>query len=201
MRIVHLLVLSVFCTAMGGEVCGASASPPSSVSNVANLEIVGVIDQQTTLAVLTIVSSFPRVLNVVIDSPGGDMDAANIIVRGFKALTDSGSRINCLVTGKAMSAAFFILQACSVRIAYSHAELMIHEPSMMYAGKTPVIMPLKALRGFVRELGNDSEKIADVVAPRMKMSFEAFHKKLDDGDWTMTPAEAIINHALDRITN
>jgi len=176
------------------------AEPPQ-VSQNASVSIVGVIDQGTTLQVLTVLSKLPRRLDVTIDSPGGHTPAAEMIVNAFTSIRTAGTVVKCRVTGKALSAAFWILQSCSIRESVPSARLMAHEPYAMWVGETGTYYraSLPALRDLVKGLEHDSDALANTCATRMHIAITDWHKRLEPGDWNMTATEALKQHALDSI--
>lgn len=191
------LVLSLACS-------GVAHAQPASHTEVATLEILGVIDQETALTTLTAASTLPRRLDVTIDSPGGGTPSADIIVRTFTSLRSTGTVVKCRVTGKALSAAFWILQACSIREAVPGARLMIHEPRAMFpSGEvgTALVASIPFLKSLVKGLEDDSNAIANTCATRMQIAIPDWHTKLAVGDWNMTPKQALSFHALDSITS
>jgi len=189
---------------MGAGCLPSSHSPPVEITVAADgsterakVAIEGIIDEETALAVMTVASTLPRELDVTIDSPGGLNDAADMIVRTFRSLRSTGAVVKCRVHNQAKSAAFWILQACSVREAESSASLMIHDPGVRF--KQNALLSLRELVGIVILLERDAEKIAAVIAPRMHLTVTDYRAKVAQGDWVMTPAEAIANHALDSV--
>jgi ATP-dependent protease ClpP protease subunit len=62
---------------------------------------------------------------IIIDTPGGWVDAMNDIVTAIKACQ---APVHGLVTGKAHSAGFLILQHCAKRQAYAGATILFHAP-------------------------------------------------------------------------
>lgn len=173
---------------------------PAAKVGASIVRIEGPITRDTSLAVLTAASTIPKTLNVIIDSPGGESEAALIIVKTFEALRKQGGRVNCIVTQQAMSAAFVVLQACSLRIGMKNSAFMIHEPMIVYRGPTPVVIKLKTLKMMTHSLQDDADSISVIVAPRLGLTTEQYAVKVAD-DWNMTATEALQNHAIDRITN
>ncbi len=71
----------------------------------------------------------PETITLLIDSTGGDFRAGIII---FDTIRRLNTQVCGIVTGKASSAAFAILQACDLRLAYPNARLMIHSPMISF---------------------------------------------------------------------
>ncbi|KND46853.1 MAG: hypothetical protein AB199_00245 [Parcubacteria bacterium C7867-004] len=66
-------------------------------------------------------------ISLYIDSRGGSVPTHFHIA---DVLANSNAPVHGLVIGRAFSAAFNILQACDVRKAYPHADLMFHAPDL-----------------------------------------------------------------------
>lgn len=64
-------------------------------------------------------------ITLLIDSEGGNVDAAEIIVEGIQK---SRMAVECLVMGKAYSAVFCVVQECSKRLASEAATFLFHPP-------------------------------------------------------------------------
>lgn len=188
-----LLGLSIACAIRD---CQANAA------DVAHVDIVGEIKIPTVMAVGKIGEKLPPLLDVRIDSPGGSSESARAIVSMFHTLQTAGTRIRCTVTGKAMSAAFWILQACDDRIAVPSAQFMIHEPLVFLApSDDPRIITLATFRTITAELEADLTEIVIVVAPRLGLTDKAFRDKILNKEWRMSAQDALSNHAIDSIAN
>jgi ATP-dependent Clp protease, protease subunit len=65
-------------------------------------------------------------ITLFIDSTGGDINSELWLM---DQIASSNAHVRGVVIGVAKSAAFGILQACHIRQAYPHAELLFHAPS------------------------------------------------------------------------
>jgi ATP-dependent protease ClpP protease subunit len=68
----------------------------------------------------------PKVLNLVIDSPGGSVYAGFRFIAEMKAIQSKGTKIVCYVPGLAASMAFHILAQCNERIVLEESALLWH---------------------------------------------------------------------------
>lgn len=71
---------------------------------------------------------------IYINSPGGNLSAANNVLTAIASAQDKGVEVVCGVETMAMSAAFFILNECTTRFALHNAQLMFHSPHFQYDG-------------------------------------------------------------------
>lgn len=72
-------------------------------------------------------TSIPGDRLVLINSPGGFIDAGQRIIDRMTKEQAQGVRQVCVVTGEAHSMAFNILTHCDVRIAYPGAKMLVHK--------------------------------------------------------------------------
>jgi ATP-dependent protease ClpP protease subunit len=161
------------------------------------VEISGTINIDTVNKVLDVANILPEEIRVIINSPGGEVQAAEGIIGVFLYLQSDGVTIRCMVDGIARSAAFWILQACGERISTPGSTFLVHEPFAVFDGHGK--LEIDELQIMHDELQGDSEKMAAVSAPRMGLTISQFHEKIRNKNWTMTSSEAIVNHALDSI--
>ena len=75
-----------------------------------------------------------RRLTLVIDSYGGSVDAGLRLTTGMDILKAKGTNFRCVVTGAAMSMAFFILAKCNDRYTMPFAGLLWHPIRIRYRG-------------------------------------------------------------------
>lgn len=90
-------------------------------------EITSPSAQEVILELLYLDSNEPgKDINLYIQSPGGDVQAALAIIDTMEILT---SKVNTICVGLCASAASIILAAGDKRFALKHSEIMIHQPS------------------------------------------------------------------------
>ena len=95
-------------------------------------------------------------INVVIDSPGGDVYEMFGIIDYIESLErNSDIKVNTICRGKAMSAAAMIL-ACGTgkRLASKRSTVMIHEGSSMQAGKTSDVKAAQKYNAHLENMAN-----------------------------------------------
>lgn len=115
-----------------------------------------------------------------IDSDGGDFDAAVALGR---FIAGTPMKVVCLVDGHAISAAFYILQTCDVRVATEDAFLGAHAVQLG-EGVTPTPR-------LLQEIALANEHMADVVLAQSKYPREQYMKKVSDTEvWGMTSGMA-----------
>ncbi len=123
---------------------------------------------------------------VVINSPGGYLDAGNRIIDMINFERALGTRTICMVTHKAQSMAFNILTHCDVRLAVAKATLMFHRAAFEYLDDEAAEGRLTApvLRKKAAELDADDERYAAANCAAMKMCRSEYYTYGDhDRDW------------------
>lgn len=132
-------------------------------------------------------------ITLVINSPGGSIDAGFAIWDQVKMLT---SPIYTLVTGLAASMGS-ILSLCASkgkRFATPHARIMIHQPSL----SGPVAGQATDLKILAAEINNQKKLIVDLYKEYTGKSREEVEKALDRDTW-MGAEEALQFGLLDKI--
>ena len=112
------------------------------------------------IEVLSRESDLPIIL--CIDSSGGKVILEEKIIRTIKS---AGAPVHGLVTGKAFSAAFDILQACKLRFAYRSAQFMFHAPRIS-AETISAITLFPADFDFVAEDAEEYVQFLQLLADR-----------------------------------
>lgn len=132
---------------------------------------------------------YPK-LYLMIDSYGGDLDAAFQFSRTLENLKVP---VECTVDGDALSAAFFILQSCTVRKATERSVLMAHEPYFRGTVNT------SSIQSYAQRLAAFSRQFAGHCVARMKITLAEYIAKTSKTDWWMTPEEALKVGAVDEL--
>lgn len=132
---------------------------------------------------------------VDIDTPGGN------VAEGKKlaiALETYHAPVTCVVTGKAMSMGFYLLQSCDLRLATKDAQLMAHEPYTLLTG-----FGLPVNRKWLLSQMADHDKGVDEFVPhmarKMKKSEKEIRAKILTEDWNMTSEQGVAEGALDGV--
>lgn len=165
-----------------------------------NIRMDGIIDDNKVTEVLNVFEKLPAEVRVVINSPGGNVSAAEGITNVFMFGRANGIKVRCMVDGEASSAAFWILEACGERMATPKSRFMAHSPYIVATGQIVLTIPL--LEEFLEELIQDDRQLAAVVAPRLGMTPDSFRLKLRAAGiqgWRFGAIEAISLHAIDSI--
>jgi ATP-dependent protease ClpP protease subunit len=188
-----VLMLTSCATTGGGG--GTEEAPPE--LRAIHLKLDGAVDVEHVVPLVLaigiineIAEKKPDVIVLEINSGGGDVDI------GFelsKAIEGSAIPVLCAVDGEAASMAFFILQSCQIRVATPRSRLMIHEVTIVGPINT------RTLPGILEILEMYNNLMIEHISSRMTMDKEAIRKKVSEGDWWMTPTEAIQFGALDGI--
>jgi len=133
--VVALCVGSLAAKAEGGQ-----PRFPSPITQVNLVEgetayLVGEIDGRLVLPVIRMIASYTKpTITIVIDSYGGSVGAGMALIQVMRAAQARGLRIDCVVTGNAMSMGFFILAACDNRYTLKDSLLLWHPIRVMYQG-------------------------------------------------------------------
>ena len=96
-----------------------------------------------------------KVVNIVINSPGGYVYEGQKFVQAMIMAKSRGTRVDCVVTGMAASMGFQILSFCDNRYVLSYSLLLWHPPRVQ---TNEVITP-----GSANSLAEDLERIDDAL--------------------------------------
>ena len=88
-------------------------------------------------------------IHIIINSRGGQLDAATDFITVIKDAQRLGVSIICTVRGQAYSAAFWILSMCSERRIQVGSTLMFHPVRYVFAGQ--VVLTEEELKGLAQE--------------------------------------------------
>lgn len=169
--------------------------PPDTV------EISGPITMTTASSVLDVVEGMKgTTLTVYIDSPGGSYTASELIVEMLQVVTMKGGKVRCFVTKRAYSGAGWIFESgCTDRTMLRGSQLMFHEPYVLTpATSHGIVIDIETAFGIARMLTEESELMAQTIAPVMMITPQEYHKRIKQ-DWFLSPEDAIINHATDKV--
>lgn len=73
-------------------------------------------------------------VTLVIDSPGGYVDPGLRLVVALDSLRARGRTVRCIVTGEAMSMAYYLLGACTERLVMARSQLLWHPIRVGFRG-------------------------------------------------------------------
>lgn len=128
---------------------------------------------------------------ILIDSTGGETAEGDEIVKLMEAERSHGTRIVCLVTGKAHSMAFNILTHCDVRLALEKARLCFHR--IYYEAITATEfknLTAKRLREIADDLDRGDQPYETANRTALKMSAQDY-KMFADQDHIWRPGALI----------
>lgn len=129
---------------------------------------------------------------VIINSPGGSVDAGNVILRALIAERNAtGNRLICVVDHNAHSMAFNILSYCDVRLAVSGSQMLVHKVAVggLDDGRT---------RWTARNLRRQAEELDRADEPFRRRNALMMHMDIKDYDIlsemeTMCSTQSLLN--------
>lgn len=138
--------------------------------------------------------SGPRV--ILINSPGGRVDAGAAIIEQLEADKASGVQEICVVMGGASSMAFNILTHCNVRLAVPDAFMVVHK--IFYSDMPNVKPTARNLKMLAAELDMMDEPYRQGNSKAMGLTLEQYDRYADlETAWT---SQALFSmHYLDGI--
>lgn len=133
-----------------------------------------------------------------LNSPGGSVSAGHTMARTMEI---SSMRFVCVVDGYTASAAFYALQSCDYRYATKRSVLMTHNVLLKRScDDREYEVTLSEAKDMVDEMTKLSDSFAEHVLSRAKNIGKAeYLKRIEHGDWTMTPDEALHYGFIDKV--
>lgn len=103
------------------------------------VELTGVIQGMGAIEVANRIVAVSAIqdVNIVINSPGGQVTVGQFILNAIDLAHGRGRKVSCYVTGMAASMAFQVYAYCDKRYALRHALLLWH-PVKVVAGNQPL---------------------------------------------------------------
>lgn len=138
-------------------------------------------------------------IQIIINSPGGSVDAMYGIMDEMKAIQDGGVIINTVVTGVAYSAAAFILALGThgYRYARPNANIMMHP--MSYGLGADYSDYQEKIAAFYKKVNFKTHKILmDALGLKGEKQYKKFLADIDKGLW-LTAEEALERKVIDKI--
>lgn len=174
--------------------------PPLDLSGARVAHLTGVVDQRSELRLrveMLMTSAAPGDRILMINSPGGEVEAGRHMIELLENERTGGIRLVCIVEGAAMSMAFNILSHCDVRLATANSKLLAHKIAL---GGLPAAMRLtaKTLRGIAREMEKEEEPFRWLNAKAMHLSLQQYDRYAD-AEKMWTPQELLDMKYLDGI--
>ena len=146
----------------------------------------GVSMYSVRMVALQAASTFKDV-HLLINSPGGDMRAAEWLVAQFEMLRARGKTINCYAGNYVASAAFFIYLHCDNRYALKASRLFPHKIHISF--NQPVLPEVLIGVGF--ESARDQAKWDEIGRAITGMSEEDYRafRDSDNSMWPLTKVQ------------
>jgi ATP-dependent protease ClpP protease subunit len=113
---------------------------------------------------------------IVIDSPGGEVDAGQRMISDMDAERANGVKMICVVEARAHSMAFNLLTHCDVRLAADGSLLLFHKIARVYSACT------LDLRGTPKRLRKDADDLEKADEPFRQANAKALAMSLRDYD-------------------
>lgn len=121
---------------------------------------------------------------VLINSPGGSVDAGLILIDTMKAVQ---SPIHCVVESKAYSMAAIILTFCDRRYGFPHATFMLHEASYGTIGEDP------SNRSKLDFLTRYLDQVHKEISHNLGMELKTYRARIRDAWWLLADEAKKIN--------
>jgi len=118
---------------------------------------------------------------LMINSPGGSVDAGLILIDTFQALK---SPVYCLVESSAYSMAAITLVFCDKKYILKHGKIMLHEASYGTMGEDPQI------RSRLTFITKYLDGVHHEIAKRMGMPHDKYRAKIRDAWWLLADEAA-----------
>jgi len=138
-------------------------------------------------------------IQILINSPGGSVDAMYAILDEMKAIQDSGVIVSTIACGVAYSAAAFILALGSpgYRYARPNANVMMHP--MSYGLGADYSDYQEKLTAFYKKINFKMHKtLMDALGIKGEKQYKKFLNDIDKGLW-LTAEEALERKVIDSI--
>ena len=132
-------------------------------------------------------------INIMLNSPGGDVIETLGLIDYMKAQEEQGIKFNIIVRGAAMSAAALLLTCgTGVRAASKHSKIMVHQLSTIVVGK---LSDVKSNAKFSEELENECNQL---MADRTNKDKE-YWESISSSDYFMSAEKALELGIIDKI--
>jgi ATP-dependent protease ClpP protease subunit len=120
---------------------------------------------------------------LIINSPGGEIDAGNSLSSSIK---HSNAAVTCVVEGRASSYALVVLQACDARGITPGSLVMIHQASSAVEGTS------SDMRSAAGEVDIYTEAMFRTLMVKSKLTIDELKKHTAHGHrWWITSEEAV----------
>ncbi len=130
----------------------------------------GILSQANRLISFSTTKDAPKIIDIVINSPGGSVFAGWQFITAMQIVRARGFKIRCMVTSMAASMAFQIFSQCDERFAYKFSLLLWHPPASRLQGRPT---PQRA-RAFSRSLRQVEKELVKQLRSRFKLKKSKF---------------------------
>ena len=139
-------------------------------------------------------------LNIIICTPGGNLEEAVLIYDYINSLRRSGIKVNTIASGICMSAGMIILQAGDVRYAGRNTLLMTHKGYLVWPPTTePTPMKERDLKETERSLQIVHNQMLGIFSYRMRKPLWWLEQFFTDDEYFMDANSAYQNGFIDSI--
>lgn len=145
------------------------------------VELSGLITETSAPAVNKILDLADRTklpIDIVINSPGGMVRVADLIIRAMNVAISRGHVVRCAVTDVAASAMFLVLAHCSERYALESSEFMYHAPFFIVPSRT---FNYVTARGMYEELRDAHLRMSSRILSKYPISRQEFMRNYLSG--------------------
>jgi len=111
-------------------------------------------------------------VDIIVNSFGGSVITGSLFIGAMERAKLRGVKLNCIVTGFAMSMGYHILSHCDRRMALEYSYLLFHEAYTIYIG---LLTKTKAIRE-AKELITLTSKLEEYTKKTMGISDAEFNK-------------------------
>ncbi len=174
--------------------CGGGTILPPAPPDIGDVSLPALLPAMGKL-VNAQISHAPEV-TLHFDSPGGDIMAMRAFAALMHRIEESGTKIVCVVDGDAGSAAFYLLQQCSERVAHPGSRFLWHQYSALLRENA---YTARELEEIARELRAGSHEASVEIAKRLRISADELERRIADRDYFFDAREALEIGAIDRI--
>ena len=141
--------------------------------------ITGFIDENSAtkfLMEMATTSRLPGDRRIIIDSPGGSVEAGIIMLAAIKQEQEKGIKVTCEVVHEASSMAFNILSFCDVKVPHKKTIFLVHKVAAS-------VYTLQGQRLTARTLKSLAKELDKVDEPFRRRNAAAMHLNLNTYDF------------------
>lgn len=169
-------------------------APPEALDGAIPIKEIG----EATLAPVKgkidyLVTAGAKTITLRITSRGGVVEDGVDFVQYMDEIKKQHVKFRCIVDGRAMSMAIYVLQGCDERLATKRSVFLAHEPWTHAVGNA------HDLEKTTRSLAAHAEIMAQFIGRRLTIGVDGYRKKVAEGDWIFNYDEALRIQAIDGV--